>query len=98
MNLMDIVNGVSSSGALQDAASQAGVDPSQAQTLLQGVLEHVNNGGSLDEAADAVAAKVGVDPALVQQFLPQVAGLLQGHAANAPDEAQGLIGGLLGAL
>ena len=96
MGLLDIVSGIASSGALQNAASQAGVDPDQAQTMLQGVLEHVNNGGAIEEAADAVAAKTGMDPSQVQQFLPQIQGLLQGHADNATGESQGLLGGLLG--
>jgi hypothetical protein len=96
MGLGDIISGISSGTALNDAASSAGIDPSQAPAMLQGLLDHVNGGGSLEDAAGAVAGKLGVDPSQVEQFLPQVAGLLQGHADSAPDGGGDLIGGLLG--
>jgi hypothetical protein len=97
MSLLDIISGIASGPGLQDAAEKAGVDPETAQGLLQGVLEHVQGGGGLDDAAGAIAAKTGIDPSQVQQFLPQIANLLQGHADNAGEGGGGLLGGLLGA-
>jgi len=66
--------------------------------MLQGVVEHVGAGGGVEGLAEAVAGRAGVDPALAQQFLPVVMGLLQNHAAQAPDAAQGPLGELMGAL
>jgi hypothetical protein len=47
---------------------------------------------------EGVAAKVGVEPDQVQQLLPNVMGLLQGHAENASEGVQGMLGGLMGSL
>ena len=98
MDIGEIVSGIGSSQALQDAAARAGVDPAQAQAILQGVLQHVNGGGDVSGMAEGIASKAGVDPAQVQQFLPSVMGLLQGHAENASEGVQGMLGGLLGSL
>lgn len=95
MDIQEIVSGIGSSQALQDAAAKAGVDPSQAQSMLQGVLEHVNSGGEVEGMAEGVAAKIGVDPSMVQQFLPSVMGLLQGHSENASEGVQGVLGALI---
>ncbi len=96
MDINDIISGISSSGALNDAASQAGIDPGQAQSMLSGVLDHVSNGGSTDDIANAVADKTGLDAGMVNQFLPVAMNLLQGHADANGD--QGGLGGILGAL
>ena len=98
MDIQEIVAGIGSSDALGEAASKAGVDPGQAQGILQGVLEHVTGGGDIEGMAEAVAGKVGVDPSQVQQFLPSVMGLLQGHAENANEGVQGMLGGLIGSM
>ena len=96
MDIAEIVVGIGSSGALQGAASKAGVDPTQATDMLHGILAHVNDGGQLEGMAESVAGRVGVDPSLVQQFLPQVMGLLQGHSENAAEGVQGMLGSLMG--
>ena len=95
MDIREIVAGIASSGALGDAANQAGLDPNQAQNALHGVLEHFGGGGSLEGVAEAVAAKAGISQVQVQAFLPQVLPLLQGHAANANEGLQGVLGGLI---
>jgi len=98
MNIQDIVAGIGSSGALQEAAGRIGLSPEQAQSALQGVLEHVSAGRDTEGMVESVAARAGLDPAQVQQFLPGVMGLLQGHAATAPQDQQSALGGLLGSL
>ena len=98
MDIQEIMSGIGSSQALQDAAGKAGVDPAQAQSMLQGVLEHVSSGSPLEGMAEGVAGKVGVDPSLVQQFLPSILGLLQNHSANASEGVQGVLGGIIGSL
>jgi hypothetical protein len=98
MDIQEIVSGIASSGALGDAASQAGLEPGQAQDALHGMLEHFNNGGSLEGAAEAVAARAGITPEQVQAFLPQVLPLLQGHAANANEGVQSILGGVISSL
>lgn len=98
MDIREIVSGISSSGALESAASQAGLDPSQAQDALHGVLEHFTNGGSVEEVADAVAAKAGISQDQVNAFLPQVLPLLQGHAENAEEGVQSVLSGVMGSL
>ena len=98
MDIREIVSGIGSSEALRDAAGRAGVDPAQAQTILQGILEHVNGGGDIAGMAEGIAGKAGVDPAQVQLFLPFVMGLLQGHSENASEGVQGVLSGLLGSL
>ena len=97
MDINDIVSALGSSGALQNAASQAGVDPSQAQNILGSLLAHVNDGGPVQGMVDAVAAKAGVDPSMIHQFLPMVLPLLQGHA-DATGDPTGGVGNLIGAL
>ena len=98
MNIQDIASAIGGSQELNDAAGQAGIDPSTAQSVVQGALEHFSDGGDANGVADAVAAKTGLDPSLVQQFMPMALGLLQGHAQNGPPAAQGLLGSLLGSL
>jgi hypothetical protein len=97
MDINAIVAGIGSSQALQDAAAKAGVDPAQAQGMLSGILQHVNDGADLEGMAEGIAGKVGVQPDQVQRFLPLVMGLLQGHSANASEGVQGLLGSLIGA-
>ena len=96
MDINDIISGISSSGALNSAASQAGIDPSQAQSMLSGVLDHVWSGGSTADIGAAVAEKTGLDASMVDQFLPVALSLLQGHADATGD--QGGLGRVLGAL
>jgi hypothetical protein len=98
MELGNLLSGLRGNPALSQAADQAGLDPGQAHSALQGVVEHVCGGGRVEEAADAVAARVGVSPEQVQALLPQVLPLLQGHAADASGDAQGELGGLIGRL
>lgn len=98
MDIQAILSGLAGGGSLQAAADQAGVEPGQAQALLQGVLEHVGGGGGLEGLVEAAAGRAGVDPGVAQQFLPMVMGLLQNHAAQAPDAAQGPLGELMGSL
>ncbi|MEP6967812.1 MAG: hypothetical protein ABI906_07005, partial [Pseudomonadota bacterium] len=40
----------------------------------------------------------GIDPGLVQRFLPSVLPLLQGHAENASEGVQGLLGRMIGSV
>jgi len=98
MDIQEIAAGIGASSALQEIAAKVGMTPDQAQTALQGVLQHVSAGGPMEGMVEGVAAKAGVDPALVQQFLPSVMGLLQGHAANATEGVQSTLGGLMGSL
>jgi len=98
MDIQEIATGIGASSALQEVAAKVGMTPDQAQTALQGVLQHVSAGTPMEGMVEGVAAKAGVDPAMVQQFLPSVMGLLQGHAANASEGVQATLGGLLGSL
>ena len=98
MDIREIVAGVSSSGMLGQAASQAGINQDQAQDALHGVLEHFTNGGSLEGAAEAVAAKAGISQDQVQAFLPQVLPMLQAHSDNAGEGVQSVIGGVISSL
>lgn len=98
MDIQEIVAGIGSSSALQDVAGKIGITPDQAQTALQGVLQHVSAGESTEGMVDNVAAKAGIDPAQVQQFLPSIMGLLQGHAENASEGVQATLSGLMGSL
>jgi hypothetical protein len=98
MNIQEIVAGIGSSDALKGVASRIGLSPDQAQGALQGVIEHVTAGQPLEGMVEGVAAKTGVAPDLVQQLLPNVMGLLQGHAENASEGVQGMLGGLMDSL
>jgi hypothetical protein len=98
MDIQEIVAGIGASGALQDTAARLGMSPDQAQSALQGVLEHVSAGRPLEGMAENVAGRVGVDPAQVQQFLPSVMGLLQNHADNAGEGVQATLAGLMSSL
>ena len=98
MDIQEIVSGIASSDAIKSAAARVGVDPAQAQSVLQGVLEHVGAGGDMESLIGSVAAKTGVDPGMVQAFLPHIMPLLQGHAANASEGVQGVLSGLVGSL
>jgi hypothetical protein len=98
MDIGEIVAGIGSSSALQDAAGKVGISPDQAQAAIQGVLQHVQSGEPMEGLVESVAAKAGLDPSLVQQFLPSVMGLLQGHADNASEGVQSTLGGIMGAL
>ena len=98
MDIREIVSGIASSGALGNAAAQAGLDPSQAQNALHGVLEHFNGGGSLEGLAESVAARAGISQDQVQAFLPQVLPMLQGHAENADEGVQSVLGGIMSSM
>jgi len=98
MDFRELLSGLQGSEALNQAAGQAGLDPDLAHEAVHGIIEHVCQGGSVQEAADAVAARVGVSPDQVQALLPQVLPLLQGHAACADGEQQAGMGGLIGRL
>jgi len=98
MDIQEIVAGIGSSDALKEVASRIGLNPDQAQVALQGVIEHVTAGQPLEGMVEGVAAKTGVAPDLVQQLLPNVMGLLQGHAENAEEGVQGMLGGLMESL
>jgi hypothetical protein len=101
MDLEGILSSIGGSDAFTAAAGQAGLAPDQAQSVLQGVLEHAASGGAPEGVVDAVAGKTGLDPAQIQAFLPRVMSLLQGHAdatgdLGGPGGLLGSIGGLLG--
>jgi len=98
MDLQGILSSIGGSDALANAAGQAGLAPDQAQSVLQGVLEHAAGGGDSEGMIDAVAGKTGVDPSQIQAFLPQVMPLLQAHADGAAVGDQGMLGGLLGSV
>jgi hypothetical protein len=98
MDIGEIVAGIGSSSALQDVAGKVGISPDQAQAAIQGVLQHVSSGESMEGLVESVAAKAGLDPAQVQQFLPSVMGLLQGHADNASEGVQSTLTGIMGSL
>jgi hypothetical protein len=98
MDIQEIMTGIGSSDALRGVAAKIGMSPDQAQGALQGVIEHVTEGRPMDGMVEGVAAKVGADPSQVQQLLPNVMGLLQGHAENASEGVQGMLGGLMGEL
>jgi hypothetical protein len=98
MDIQEIVAGIGSSDALRGVAERVGLSPDQAQGALQGVIEHVTAGRPLEGMVEGVAAKVGAAPDQVQQLLPNVMGLLQGHAENASEGVQGMLGGLMGSL
>ncbi len=94
MDIQEVVSGIASGGALNEAASRVGIDPDQAESILHGVLEHVTGTGSAEGVAEAVAAKVGISPDQVQAFLPQIMPLLEGHSENAQAAVQGVLGGI----
>jgi len=98
MDIRELTAGIASNPALIDAAGRAGVNPDQAQSMLQGVLEHATAGGDVAGMAEGIAAKVGVQPDQVQQFLPCVMGLLQSHSQTAPAGVQGGLSGLVSSL
>jgi hypothetical protein len=98
MDIQQIVAGIGSNNALQTAAGKAGISPDQAQSALQGVLEHVSAGQPAEGMVESIAARAGIDPAQVQQFLPSILGVLQQHAANAPEGAQSGLSGLMSSL
>jgi hypothetical protein len=98
MDIQEIVAGIGSSDALKGVAAKIGMSQDQAQGALQGVIEHVTAGHPLDGMVEGVAARVGANPDQVQQLLPNVMGLLQGHAENASEGVQGMLGGLMGSL
>jgi hypothetical protein len=98
MDIQEIVAGIGSSSALRDAAGKIGISPDQAQSALQGVLEHVSAGNATEGMVENVAAKAGLDPTQVAQFLPSVLGLLQGHSANASEGVQTTLSSLMGSL
>lgn len=98
MDIQEIIAGLGSSSAVQEAAAKAGLSPDAAQGALQGVLEHVSSGQPAEEMAQSVAGRVGVDPSQIAQFLPSVMGALQQHVQASPEGAQGLLSGLLGSL
>ena len=97
MDIGGIVSQLESNGALHPAAQSAGVQPQQAGSILQGVLEHFDRGGAPEGMVASVASRVGVSPQQVEALLPQVLPLLEGHAQSTGGSAPGL-GGLLGSL
>lgn len=98
MDISQITAAIGSSDALKAVAAKVGMTPEQAQSALHGALEHVTAGGDLSNLAEGLAAKVGISPAQVEQFLPSLTGLLQGHSDTASDSLQGMLGGLMGSL
>jgi hypothetical protein len=98
MDIQNLLSGLASSGALNQAASGAGLSPDEAHGAVAGVLEHMCSGGGAEEVATVVASKTGLDPAQVQAFLPQVLPLLEGHAANTSGGTQSALTGLIGQL
>jgi hypothetical protein len=98
MDIQEIVSGIGASDALKGVAARIGLSPDQAQSALQGVIEHVTAGHTAEGLVEGVAARVGADPEQGQQLLPHVMGLLQGHSENAAEGVQGMLGGLMGAL
>lgn len=98
MNIEELTSNIGSSGALSALATRLGMTPDQAQATLQGVLQHVSAGAPAEGAVEGVAEKAGVAPAQVQQFLPEVMGLLKGHADGASEGVQGGLSGLMGSL
>ena len=98
MDIQEIVSGIGASRALQDVAANAGISPNQAQSAVQGLLEHVSAGQPHDSMVETLAARVGLDPSQVQQLLPNVLGLLGDHAQNANEGVQQALGGILGGL
>ncbi|MDB5482154.1 MAG: hypothetical protein JWO83_3207 [Caulobacteraceae bacterium] len=98
MDIQQIAAEIGSSQELRDLAAKVGISPAGAQAIIQAVLAHTTSGGSPATVVSGVASHSGVDPGRVQQFLPSIMGLLQRHAANAPPEAQGELGGLIGSV
>lgn len=98
MNIEELASNIGSSGALNAVATRLGMTPDQAQATLQGVLQHVSTGAPAGDAVEGVAARAGVAPAQVEQFLPEVMGLLKRHADSVPEGVQGRVSGLLGSL
>lgn len=98
MDIKEIAAGLGSSDALKEAAGKVGIDPAQAQNVVQGVLEHVTGGGGIEGLVASIAAKLGIDPGLIEKFLPHVMPLLQGHSENAAEGMQGMLGGLMGSV
>lgn len=98
MDVQQIAAEIGSSAELSDLAAKVGISPAGAQAIVQAILAHTTSGGSPATVVSAVASHSGVDPGQVRQFLPNVMGLLQHHAADAPPEAQGELGGLIGSV
>ncbi|MDP3659462.1 hypothetical protein [Phenylobacterium sp.] len=98
MDIQEIAAGIGSSQALRDVAGKLGISPEQAQTTLQGVLQHLSSGGQMESMVEGVAAKAGISAATVQQFLPSIMGLLQGHSENASEGVQAALTGVIGSL
>jgi hypothetical protein len=98
MDINDILAGLDQHEGLQNLAAQAGVSPDQAQSMIGDVIGHLAGGGSADALAGMVAQRFGVDPSLVQQLLPALGPLLQGHAEAGGEGLQGALGGLLGSV
>jgi hypothetical protein len=98
MDIQQIAAEIGASQELRDLAAKVGISPAGAQAIVQAVLAHTASGGSPATVVSGVASHSGVDPGRVQQFLPSVMGLLQRHAANAPPDAQGELGGLIGSV
>jgi hypothetical protein len=95
MAIADIASGIGASDALKKAAAKAGMDPEEAQATLQGVIEHVTQNGSTEQMIETVAARTGVDPSKIKSFLPNVTGLLQGHADAAPEGVRSMLSGII---
>jgi hypothetical protein len=96
MDIQDIAAGAESNPAVKAAAARAGVAPSEAGAILQGLLDHANAGAGAEGLVQQVAERASVAPDKVRQFLPMVAGLLQGQPESGLE--QGALGGLLAQL
>jgi hypothetical protein len=97
MDIQGILASFEGAGGIAQAASNAGVSPTDASNVTQAALEHADAGGGMEGMVDAVAQRAGVDPAIVNQVLPEIMPLLQSHLAGAEGAAQsGGLGGLMG--
>lgn len=99
MDIQGILNAVQSSGLLNNAAANAGATSEDTQNVTQAALEHVQEGGGMENIVDSVAQRAGVDPGIVNQILPHILPMLESHFAGAEGApAAGPAGGLMGIL
>ena len=85
MDTQQVADEIASKPELAVAARKVGVTPERAKSVVEGVLQHVTNGGSQAELIQGAAAHAGIDPAKVQELLPHVMPVIQQHAEQAPD-------------
>ncbi|MDP9095632.1 MAG: hypothetical protein M3N26_03575 [Pseudomonadota bacterium] len=102
MDIGSIISALSQSGGVQTAASNSGASATDTQNIMQGALEHADQGGSMETMIDSVAQKAGVNPSLVNQVLPHILPLIESHMSGMGGGAAtgggltGMLGGLLG--